>query len=68
MEAQTGMAERGRGWRDMSHAALRSLGNKATKPLASEVSAWGWLSLHTDGSWMCGGSLQFLWPPHESFL
>lgn len=48
LEALTWMAGRGTGWRGMSHAALwgpwvllgQCLGNEATKPLASEVSAW----------------------------
>lgn len=34
------------------------LGNEATKPLASEVSAWKRLSfLHAGDSWVGGGSL-----------
>lgn len=66
LEALSWTAERGTGWRGMSDAALRGpwvllgqcLGNEATKPLASEVSAWGRLSLlHAGGSWVGGGSL-----------
>lgn len=77
LEALTWAAERGTGWRDTSDAALRGpwvllgqcLGNEATKPLASEVSAWGRLSLlHAGGSWVGGGLLLVPVAASQEFL